>query len=249
MTQIRRLPQIDLATLLASPNPHVDLKLDVYEKETKGFLKAVSTYKNNSIAQISELRERGAAERKKLQEKAQAIEAETNNCKVLEIELNEILAKEHAERREAEASVAKRKRELAVLNERCSSMDVQIEEYRAIVANLRRERSKERTTLTSYAARISPELEVCQTLLACVVEGVEKDQLLIRFTHIDDSDLEREFSFILDVAQPSIYKVLTTSPPLPVLASLVDNLNASGDIYGFIIRIREAFDKLANENN
>ncbi|KAF9264944.1 hypothetical protein L218DRAFT_972504 [Marasmius fiardii PR-910] len=246
MTQIRRLPQIDLAALLASPNPHIDLKLDVYEKETKKFLKAVSTYKNNSIAQISDLRERGAAEKKKLQEKAQEIEAETNNCKVFEIELNETLAKEQAERRDAETSAAKRKRELAVLNERCSSLDTQIEEYRATVANLRRERNKERTTLTSYAARISPELEMCQKLLACVVEGIEKDQLLIRFTHIDDSDLGREFSFILDVSQSSTYKVLTTSPLLPILPSLVDNLNTSGDIYEFVIRIREAFHRLAN---
>ncbi|KAL0578253.1 kinetochore-associated Ndc80 complex subunit spc25 [Marasmius crinis-equi] len=246
MSQIRRLPQIDLNALLAQPNPHIDLKLDAYERDTKKFLKAVSTYKNNSIAQISDLRARGAAEKKKLQEKAQAIETETNNCKVLEIELNETLAREQAERREAETSAAKRKRELATLNDRCASMDAQIEEYRAIVSNLRRERNKERTTLTSHAARISPELDTCQQLLACVVEGVEKDQLLIRFTRVDESDLDREFSFILDVSQPSTYKVLTTSPPLPVLPSLVDELNASGDIYGFIIRIREAFDKLAN---
>ena len=89
MSQIRRLPQIDLAGLLSQPNPHIDLKLDAYEKDTKKFLKAVSTYKNNSIAQISDLRARGAAEKKKLQERVQAVETETNNCKVLEIELNE----------------------------------------------------------------------------------------------------------------------------------------------------------------
>ncbi|KAK1232491.1 kinetochore-associated Ndc80 complex subunit spc25 [Marasmius sp. AFHP31] len=206
MSQIRRVPQIDLTGLLSQPNPHIDLKLDAYERDTKKFLKAVSTYKNNSIAQISDRRARGAAEKKKLQEKVQAVETETNNCKVLEIELNETLAREQGERREAEASVAKRKRDLAALNDRSSSVDAQIEEYRAIVANLRRERNKERTTLTSHAARISPELESCQQLLACVIEGVEKDQLLIRFTRVDESDLEREFSFILDVSQPSLYK-------------------------------------------
>ncbi|ESK88425.1 kinetochore protein spc25 [Moniliophthora roreri MCA 2997] len=245
MTHILRLPQIDLASVLASPNPHIDLKLGVYENSTRNFLKAVSNYKNRSIATISELRSRSAAEKKKLMEKAQAVEIETNQCKVKEIELMETLAKEQNEKREAEASVAQFKRELATLNERCTSVDAQIEEYRAIVANLRRERNKERATLNTFAARISPELDACEKRLACVIEGIEKDQFLVRFTRVDRSDPDKEFNFVVDVSNQA-YKVRTTSPPLPSLPVLVEYLNTTGDVYGFIIRTRQAFDKLAN---
>ncbi|KAK7043738.1 kinetochore-associated Ndc80 complex subunit spc25 [Paramarasmius palmivorus] len=245
MSHILRLPQIDLASVLASPNPHIDLKLGVYENSTRNFLKAVSNYKNRSIDTISKLRSKGAAEKKKLVEKAQAIEAETNQCKVREIELMETLAKEQNEKREAEASVAQFKRELATLNERCTSVEAQIEEYRAIVANLRRERNKERTTLDAFAVRISPELKACEKRLACVIEGIEKNQLLIRFTKVDKADPDKEFSFVIDVSN-QMYKVLTTSPPLPTLPNLVEYLNTTSDVYGFIVRIRQAFDRLAN---
>ena len=39
----------------------------------------------------------------------------------------------------------------------------------------------------------------------CVIEGIDKDKILIRFTHIDPSDLQREFSFVIDVSA-KVYK-------------------------------------------
>jgi hypothetical protein len=50
---------------------------------------------------------------------------------------------------------------------------------------------------------LSPEVETLEKVLACVIEGLENNQLLIRFTRIDESDLDREFSFILDVSSRS----------------------------------------------
>jgi kinetochore protein Spc25, fungi type len=49
------------------------------------------------------------------------------------------------------------------------------------------------------------ELRVCEFLLKCKVEGIEKDQLLVRFSHIDEADPRREFSFVLDVGV-TVYK-------------------------------------------
>jgi kinetochore protein Spc25, fungi type len=48
------------------------------------------------------------------------------------------LEREQDEKREAEQSVAAYKRQLASLGERVASIDVEIEQYRAITANLRR---------------------------------------------------------------------------------------------------------------
>lgn len=49
-----------------------------------------------------------------------------------------VLEKEQDETREAEQSVAAYKRQLASLREKVASIDMEIEQYRAITANLRR---------------------------------------------------------------------------------------------------------------
>ena len=126
------------------------------------------------------------------------------------------LEREQEEKRDAEQSVATYKRQLASLREKVASIDVEIEQYRAVTANLRRgefpsysnltqlthvtEKNKERSTLNAHAAYASPELKTCEQRLRCVVEGIEKDQLLVRFSHVDKSAFQREFSFVLDVS-------------------------------------------------
>lgn len=82
-----RVPHIDLQSLLAAPNPHIDLRLDAYEQSTRNFLKAVANYKSRAINTISERRAHQTAERKKILEKCQAAEVETNKCKLRELEL------------------------------------------------------------------------------------------------------------------------------------------------------------------
>jgi len=69
------------------------------------------------------------------------------------------------------------------------------------------ERYNERTTLKRHASNLTPEVEVLETALGCVIEGLENNQLLVRFTRVDESRLNREFSFILDVSTRS-YKGL-----------------------------------------
>jgi len=71
--------------------------------------------------------------------------------------------------------------------------------------NIQTEKDKERSTLNTHSSRVSPELSACEQRLSCVVEGIETDQLLIRFWQVDPSDLEREFSFVIDVSD-RIYK-------------------------------------------
>jgi hypothetical protein len=48
------------------------------------------------------------------------------------------LEREKDERKEGEASVAVFKRQLASLHERCAAIDLEIDQYRALVGNLRR---------------------------------------------------------------------------------------------------------------
>ena len=88
MAQTQTLrPTIDLASILSEPNPSIDLRLSAYEASTRNFLNAVSNYGNRGIAEITKRKERQALERKKVAEKTAAVESETNQCKVKEIEL------------------------------------------------------------------------------------------------------------------------------------------------------------------
>ena len=101
-------------------------------------------------------------------------------------------------------------------------------------------------------------------MLHGVIEGIAEDQILVRFTHIDPSDLDREFSLVIDVSNKT-YKgageyifaaltmvadassVPTSTPFLPTLPILVDELNRTRDLYNFIKRVWEAFDELTKQ--
>lgn len=82
-----RHPHIVLASVLAQPIPQVDLRLQAYETSTGNFLKAVTNYTNRAIAEITKHRNAQEADKKRLAERTLAVEAETNQCKLKEIEL------------------------------------------------------------------------------------------------------------------------------------------------------------------
>ncbi|KAI0063057.1 hypothetical protein BV25DRAFT_1915389 [Artomyces pyxidatus] len=240
MSSVVRAPQIDLASILKAQNPQIDLRLPAYEASTRNFLKAVSDYANRATAEITQRRTQHSAEKKRISEKVLAIETETNQCKVKEIELVATLEREQEETKEAESSVAALRRQLTSIREACTALDMEIEQYRATTSNLRREREGERATLETHASNTTPELYACERGLRCVIEGVGKDQLLVRFSHIDPSNPRREASFVLDVSARS-YKVLTSTPSLPILPILLDRLNDTRDIFRFIKEVREGF--------
>ncbi|KZP08260.1 hypothetical protein FIBSPDRAFT_803198 [Athelia psychrophila] len=248
MSQPSRAPKFDLSDILAQPHPQIDLRLDAFEASTRKFLKALSNYHERAIVEITKRRERHAAEKKKLNEKASAAESETTQCKVREIELVAELEREQEEKRDAEQGAASFKRQLFALREKCASVDVEIEQYRALTSNLQREKNKESATLHAHAAYASPELRTCENRLRSVIEGIKEDQILVRFSHIDRLDTDKEFSFVLDVGS-RIYRVLTITPVLPTMPIFLEELNESRDFYGFIKAVRAGFEELASQGH
>ncbi|KAG2023674.1 hypothetical protein CC2G_001305 [Coprinopsis cinerea AmutBmut pab1-1] len=238
-----RVPQIDLSVVLKDPNPHIDLRTHTFEQSTQNFLKAITTWKNQSITKISERRKSQANEKKRLLDRIHTTESETNQCKLREIELVAELEREKEERQEIELSVASFNRQLALLKDKTSSIDSEIEQYRTITENLRREKNKERSILRKNASRVVPELKFCEQALAFSMEGIETDHLLMRFWNLDPSDPEREASIVVDVSSTN-YRVLTSTPQLPSLSILVSTLNETTDIYLFIKQVREKYREL-----
>ncbi|KAI0671279.1 chromosome segregation protein Spc25-domain-containing protein [Trametes maxima] len=244
MAKVLRVPKLDLPAVLAQQNPQIDLRLDAYETSTRNFLTAVSNYTQRAVSEISNRKAAYAAEKKRIAEKTQQIETEISQSKLKEIELIAVLDKEQEEKKESEASVAAFRRQLNSIKEKCASLDVEIEQHRTVAANLLRERKREQSILTSHASRAQPELTACEATLKCAIEGIETDKILVRFTHLDPADPDREFSLVIDVSARA-YKVPTTTPFLPTLPILLDELNESRDIYAFVRRVRHAFHELA----
>ena len=87
MTNVLRVPKIDLPAVLAQQNPTLDLRLDAYETSTRNFLTAVAGYTQRAVAEITNRKNAFHAERKRAAERVQQVTAETNQCKVREIEL------------------------------------------------------------------------------------------------------------------------------------------------------------------
>lgn len=82
-----RVPKLDLATILAQQNPRIDLKVEAYETSTRNFLKAVSHYAQNAQAEITRRKATFVNEKKRIADKTQNYENETNTCKMKELEL------------------------------------------------------------------------------------------------------------------------------------------------------------------
>ncbi|KAF9817449.1 hypothetical protein IEO21_03406 [Rhodonia placenta] len=240
MARVARAPKLDLASVLNSQNPQIDLRLDAFEVSTQNFLRAVSNYTQRALTEIANRKNVHLTTRKKLAEKAQAVEVETNQCKLKEIELIKVIDSELEERKEAETLVATFRRQLSAARDRCAALEGEVEQHRTLAADMSRERERERLLLESHAAKIAPELVHCADRLQCQIEGVDKDKILIRFLQLDTHNSNREFSLVLDVSSRS-YKVSTMTPILPNLPIMLDDLNKNRDIYAFIKRIRVAY--------
>ncbi len=155
-THVLRVPKLDLPSILAQQNPHIDLKLEAYEISTRNFLTAVSGYTQRALAEITHRKNAHVTEKNKIAERTQQVENETNACKVKELELiastsakpriyrttntgvGIALEREREERKEAELSVAAFERQLASIKEQCALLDMEIEQRRVVVLNLQR---------------------------------------------------------------------------------------------------------------
>ena len=86
MTHVLRVPKLDLGSILSQQNPQIDLRLHAYDASTRNFLAAVSAYTQRAVSEITN-RKNHSASKKKATERTQAIETETKQCKLREIEL------------------------------------------------------------------------------------------------------------------------------------------------------------------
>ncbi|CEQ40764.1 SPOSA6832_02394 [Sporobolomyces salmonicolor] len=128
----------------------------------------------------------------------------------------------------------------------------------------RRVKAKQREAFNTQLQRNKPELDFFEQKLGLKIRGKGHDIVQFKFTHLDRTSYSRAFSFDLDASQSlysrlppllrplpffsltapvSIVSALSPTAYLPpsVLSPLLEQLNASRDLYAFIRAMRRAF--------
>jgi hypothetical protein len=78
------------------------------------------------------------------------------------------------------------------------------------------------------------------------MHNVPGEKLRIEFRLVDKKDPHRVFSFVVFVKNGETYVVEKVKPPVPVLDSLVKDLNATNDFSLFARKMRKEFQRIAN---
>ena len=93
-------------------------------------------------------------------------------------------------------------------------------------------------------AELQKGINTYRNLLGLHFERVGEERLRLVFTHIDDKDPSRTFSFQVFVDPHDKYHVEDCTPTLPELPQLISQLNGSNDFSAFVRGARKAFKAL-----
>lgn len=77
----------DLDAILSFSEPVIDLKIPAYESSVTSFSREIANFTARSIAEITQRREGHDKELKRLANRSQDVEKETEHCKLKEIKL------------------------------------------------------------------------------------------------------------------------------------------------------------------
>ncbi|KAG8923977.1 kinetochore-associated Ndc80 complex subunit spc25 [Tulasnella sp. 418] len=229
-----------LANVLQSNTPTLETGYDQCAMGQGAFMIALQNYVAKAKDEIKARKDTFNKRIQEDEERKKEIEKEVEECAVKEVKMIEQVQKEKVETAELEADVASLQKQESKIKELCARKDEEIEELKRKIFVTRGALNRDKEVLNSYAKRTAREGRSLQELLGWTIEGVQKDMLLFRFTRIDPSDSEREFSLVLDVSQRD-YRVTTSTPLLPTLPTLLAELNESRQFYVFVRRIRGAF--------
>ncbi|CAE7077358.1 unnamed protein product [Rhizoctonia solani] len=193
----------DLRKLLAQPTPTIPLYFDSTLEKMTVFKNAVNAYVATGQAEIRRRQEKHKNVIRREQEKVVKMNAEIEQFRVDEMSLMKTLKREQEEKSEAEAKLAEYNSQLKDVEENRAAVDAELEDLRSRTDKLKLEKSQDMAKLEHQVALNEPEARALGDLLKWRVEGVQRDVLCITFTHIDESDWTREFSFVVDVSDKS----------------------------------------------
>ncbi|CAE6459438.1 unnamed protein product [Rhizoctonia solani] len=215
----------DLRKLLTQPNPTIPLYFDSTLEKMTVFKNAVNAYVTSGQAEIARRQEKHKSVLRRENDKVVKMNAEIEQFRVDEMNLMKTLKREQEEKTEAEAKLAEYNAQLKDVEENRAAVDVELEDLRSRTDKLKLEKSQDLAKLEHQVALNEPEAQSLSDLLKWTVEGVQRDVLRIKFTHIDESDWAREFSFVVDLSERTYKGVFKRFVPcffyhcFPILAA------------------------------
>ncbi|KAF8330353.1 uncharacterized protein EI90DRAFT_3060439 [Cantharellus anzutake] len=158
----------------------------------------------------------------------------------------ETLNQERAEEEQLQREVSELRERRAGARQAALGVTSDVNDVQGANERLRQKHEAELKAIQSRKAKIEPELRIVESLLSCSIDNVQRDTVLLRFTNVDEANLAREFSLVLDLSQQK-FKVPTSTPLLPSISELVEMLNGSRDFPSFVKKVRLAFREYTRE--
>ncbi|KAG8694494.1 kinetochore-associated Ndc80 complex subunit spc25 [Ceratobasidium sp. 394] len=236
----------DLRKTLGQQNPVIPLYFESTQERMVALKSALTAYVTSGQAEIARRKDKYETLQRRERNKVAQMNAEIEQFRVDEMNLLKQLKTEQEEQAETEAKLAEFNARLKDIDENRVAVDAELGGLRAKVEKLKLEKSKDLAKLERQAAMNEPEARALEDLLKWNVEGVDPNVIRIKFTHVDEANPAREFSFVMDLSE-SRYKVSTSSPLLPQMSGLVDWLNETREFYWFVKKVRMAFQQYVQD--
>ncbi|KAG8682239.1 kinetochore-associated Ndc80 complex subunit spc25 [Ceratobasidium sp. 395] len=189
----------DLRKTLAQQNPVIPLRFESTHERMVEFKSALTAYVTSGQTEIARRKDKYETLQRREKNKIAQMNAEVEQFRVDEMNLLKKLKTEQEEKAEAETQLAEYDTRLKDIEENRVAVDVELEGLRAKTEKLKLEKSKDLAKLERQVAMNEPEARVLEDVLKWSVEGVERNVVRIKFTHIDQANPAREFSFVVDL--------------------------------------------------
>ncbi|WWC71566.1 uncharacterized protein I206_105524 [Kwoniella pini CBS 10737] len=223
-----------------STSPSIDLQWEPFQKHVESFLNAIDAY---TIAAKTEIAAR-ATDHVNTMRDLKAEKEETERRIHLEREREgEMLATLETERHtltDLTSSLNHLQSSLQKVKDQSSSLENEINHLRKSNTSEKTEKDRQQSRLNEMRKRDEDELIELEESIGLRVEAVKRDLLMIRFTLLDPTDPQREFSFLIDISKQD-YSVPNCDPPLANLPDLLQQLNHDREFFAFIKRVRKSF--------
>lgn len=135
----------------------------------------------------------------------------------------------------------KKREQLQDLQHKTQTIAAEVQGRKTALEEKRRKRVEESQIL-------QPELIAYEDRLKLHIGVIRADELVFKYTHINEEDLNQVHQFAVDVKE-KLYRVYDCHPPVPDLEANVKLLNESRDIFDFMKRMRRSFIEYAASSN
>ncbi|KAG9120956.1 kinetochore-associated Ndc80 complex subunit spc25 [Ceratobasidium sp. 392] len=190
----------DLRKTLAQQNPVIPLHFESTQDKMVAFKSALTAYVTSGQTEIARRKDKYETLQRREKNKITQMNAEIEQFRVDEMNLLKKLKTEQEEKAEAEAQLGEYDARLKDIEENRVAVDVELEGLRAKTEKLKLEKSKDQAKLERQVALNEPEARTLEDALKWNVEGVERNVVRIKFTHVDQANPAREFSFVVRMA-------------------------------------------------